>query len=164
MTVRPHIHMCLCILDKVLHIEAVHLFLQCIVFCVANIVRYLLNQTHTWPTSNLRLKNPPQSPKPDFLFLTSYSPPTNARVSPSAGSLPVPRSTSLHHRCPGRAPTKTARRLFDLTLFPISLPSLHLNPSRNRHPTVTLRRTSRILAAIMSTRLCHHALINGIQG
>ena len=133
-----------------------------------------LNRTWACPTlitSNLRhIQTSPESyifhPRCNFLLyyfiFTTHAP--GGRVSPSVGSLPVPRSTSLHHHSSARAPTRTARRLFDLSLFPIPLPSLHLNPCRNRHATVTLGRTSRILAAIMSTLPCHRALINSVQG
>ena len=133
--------------------------------------RRLLNRAFACPariTYNLRhIQTSPESyifhPRCNLLFyyfiFTTY-----ARVSPSVGSLPVPRSTSLHHHSSARAPTRTARRLFDLSLFPIPLPSLHLNPCRNRHPTVTLGRPSCILAAIMSILSCHHALTSLVQG
>ena len=131
----------------------------------------LPSRTYACPTLityDLRhIQSSPEScilhPRCSFLFYYFIFT-TNARVSPSVGALPVPRSTSLHHHSSARAPTRTARRLFDLSLFPIPLPSLHLNPCRNRHPTVTLGRPSCILAAIMSILSCHHALTSLVQG
>jgi hypothetical protein len=92
------------------------------------------------------------------------------RVSPSADSLPVPCSLipiiipALRVKS-----TKSVRRLFDFSQFPMSLTPLHLNPVKNHDLIVTLGGWSHFShlhcrLVIVSARCCHHALIYLAQG
>lgn len=109
----------------------------------------------------------------NFLFLTSHvhhAPDprkTYARVSPSLGSLAVPRSASIPSlpiitALPARQPKRPGASSTSHLPHTSAVSASH--PCRNRDPTVTLGRVFRTLAAIMSTHSCHHALIALVQG